>query len=202
MPVSDERSHSGSYALKFAFGPNAPGEDAFKEQRFDTGRDSPEVWIEYMMYVPDNWEIRSGEAPANNKLFSIWANSYSRTGDIQAVFEYEGFDGGESDIRVLCMSGPGCDNGTKYTHVLDTTMRGEWIRIRVHVKSGPAGIVEFWRDDTLVYARYDYLMEFAGGNNFWRIGYILGWANSGFDEQTVFYVDSVKFYDDNPGWGR
>jgi hypothetical protein len=33
-----------------------------------------------------------------------------------------------------------------------------------------------------------------------RNGYLLGWANSGFSENTVFYVDDVKFTQGNPSW--
>jgi hypothetical protein len=33
-----------------------------------------------------------------------------------------------------------------------------------------------------------------------RNGYLLGWANSGFAQETVFYVDNVKFYQTSPGW--
>ena len=28
-----------------------------------------------------------------------------------------------------------------------------------------------------------------------RRGYLLGWANSGFDEETIFYIDNVEFHD-------
>jgi hypothetical protein len=33
-----------------------------------------------------------------------------------------------------------------------------------------------------------------------RLGYLMGYANSGFDETTVFFIDAIKFYSGNPGW--
>ena len=29
----------------------------------------------------------------------------------------------------------------------------------------------------------------------YRYGYLLGWANSGFNDDTVLYIDNVKFFD-------
>ncbi len=57
----------------------------------------------------------------------------------------------------------------------------------------PCGLTELNRENALVYN--DELNNWADSDarNFLEHGYLLGWANSGFDEDTVFYMDNVVF---------
>lgn len=203
--VRTDQSYSGDYALKFRFGPDSIGQDSDSEQRFNLGRNLPELWVEYYLYIPENFVMRSGPGPMNNKFFGIWANRYSKTGDVQVVTEYERSGPDSSIIRVLSMSGRANVTARKHAGLLDNSMRGRWMRVRVHVKTSTGenqndGIIELWKDNTLVYSHYEMDIWFAGGNNFWRTGYLLGWANTGFTEETSFFIDDVKFWDASPGW--
>lgn len=195
MPVVE---FDGAHAMLFRYGPDAPGEDSHREQRFDFGRDLAEVWVEYSLYVPDNFTVRD-DRPGNNKLVGFWATTYNNP--LQVVFEYQGWP--EADVRVLCISNVGgCNSGgTKHTHVLDETMRGEWLRIRVHLRAGEAdGVVALWRDDTLVYSYDPAPLWTSSGVNSFRRGYLLGWANSGFTEETRFYITDFRVWGSDPGW--
>lgn len=202
--LSTEQSFSGQYAMKFTYGPDANGEDSWTEQRFNLAS-SPssaprEVWIEYQLRVPSNW-VHRYQAPGNNKLFALFAENYSNTGDIQAVFEYERESDTRSNIRVICMSGRGCLKGNYLAHLFDSSMRGKWVRMRFHLRAGQNnGLIEVWRDNELVYSIYDYSHYFSSGNNYWREGYLMGWSNSGYAQATSFYVDDFKVYRENPGW--
>ena len=40
----------------------------------------------------------------------------------------------------------------------------------------------------------------SAGMNYLNQGYLLGWANSGFDKDTHIFIDDVRFYDTDPGW--
>lgn len=57
----------------------------------------------------------------------------------------------------------------------------------------PCGLTELNSENALVYN--DELNNWADSEsrNFLEHGYLLGWANSGFDEDTVFYMDNVVF---------
>lgn len=204
--VSTDHSFSGNSSLKFSFGPDAMGEDSWSEQRFilapDASSAPTEVWFEYMLRLPENF-IHRNDAPTNNKLFALWAEKYSNPGDVQAVFEYERKSDGDSRVRVVCMSGTGCLKGQRHADMFEPGMSGRWVRMRVHVKAGNGdGIIELWRDSTLVYSIQNYQHYFSGGNNYWRHGYLMGWSNSGFSELTDFYIDDFKVYDKDPGWGN
>jgi hypothetical protein len=80
--------------------------------------------------------------------------------------------------------------------------------VRLHVKGASTressdGVFELWINGTLLHALYD-----APFHNFdptvpdavMRHGYFMGWSNSGFDEQTVFHIDDVKFFASRPNW--
>lgn len=204
VAVSNNISRSGQYSLAFQYGPDTTGQDSSAEQRFNLGVNAQEVWFEYYLFVPQNW-IHRTQAPGNNKFFVAWANSYSTVGDIQIVFEYERQSDSTSEVRVLSMNGGANVNGTKFTHLLGTSMRGQWVRVRIHLKAATTsssndGVIRLWRDDSLVYSYSTHALNFSGGNNFFRNGYLLGWSNSGYTEPTTFYVDDFSVYTSNPGW--
>ena len=153
--VSDERARSGRYSLRFAFGPDAPGEDSWAEQRVALGRPMTEVWVSYALYVPPNYAHRS-DSPSNNKFFAL----------------YHGPD-------FMSGSAPG------------------WKQITMHIaaESGPEGrdgVIQLWRDGESIIDIRDARNWGGAGTNFFDEAYILGWANSGFTENTVLFVDDVR----------
>jgi hypothetical protein len=85
--------------------------------------------------------------------------------------------------------------------------RGEWVRFRHYSRAatGPGiedGEYKFWINDTLtIHAPSHNLYETDTADwRYWAGGYIFGWANAGFDEDTYIYVDDFRVYDSDPGW--
>jgi hypothetical protein len=209
VTVSNERSRSGSHALKFRYAATPLGQDASAEQRFNLGRNATELWVEYYLYLPANFVVRN-DFPANNKFFAAWAENYSTAGDLQVITEFEYVSPTATRARMLSMSEnyPASTirkEGFALQDFLTTQMAGQWHRIRIHFKASSGtqqtdGIYEGWINDKLAWQSKNWSFWYPGGNNYLRKGYLMGWANSGYTEETNFFIDDVKFFDTNPGW--
>lgn len=212
--VSDDYGFNGENSLRFDYpGESDLCEDATREQRFRFGpegrTDIDEVWIEYMVRVPDNFHHRSGCGPINNKLMVLWAEDYGispSTVDASVALEYNPALGGTAGV---CMIGEvaGDDHregtrqiATEQGILFSPELAGEWVRVRVHFKVAVDGGVEVWRDDTKVGELLHYNTRIEGGRNYLRFGYIFGWSNSGFEADTNFYVDDFRVWTADPEW--
>jgi hypothetical protein len=76
--------------------------------------------------------------------------------------------------------------------------RGRWVRVEIHslASSGPGmadGAIEYYRDGLKVVDLHNITSWQTLGDNVWKAGYLLGWANSGFTETTFAYVSDVTF---------
>lgn len=211
--VSSTKSFGGTHSLGLRFGPDSLGKDSSAEGRFSLGRNLTEVWIEFMLYVPANYTHRN-ESPNNNKFFRIWGDNYSsankvgasttRSGDASALsFEYNYKTWGDGTLGFGPSSVAGARSPT--TTFGGPEFRDRWTRVRVHARHVSAenaddAILQLWFDDTMVLDFRNVPQKYDPLRPFWNAGYLLGWANSGFTDETIFYVDNVKFYNLNPGW--
>jgi len=59
------------------------------------------------------------------------------------------------------------------------------------------GIIQIWKNGVKIYERLDFPLFDVGANVF-TDGYILGYANSGFDVDTTFYLTKFELYGDTP----
>lgn len=219
--ISNERSFSGTHSMRFEYAGTPFGGQGWSEERFNMGRYLSELAFEYMIFVPANFKHRdvpANGAGANNKFFSLWRDNYAdNTGSWQISVGWNRTSSAESYALF---------HTTRSSHNwiapfadkpqfigANTLMKpGQWNRIRFYVKAAtyrgaPSltadGIMRLWINDTLFFSTTT-----ADFNNFdpnfvgttLRNGYLLGYANSGFDETTVFFIDAVKFYTGNPGW--
>jgi len=227
--VSNVQHHSGSYSLAFSFGPDGPGGQSMSEQYFDLGAYLTEVWIEFQWYVPSNYTNRNtGGSSYNNKLFYIWRDTYSNKPDPQFAIEFQPRHQGDgtSRIRPLWRDESGTEqDANDFTYsvfhgasdadspfigtsgVAGVCQPGQWTRIRIHIKTESAvgandGQFEIWADTTLMYRRDGgaYMGQVPGGTNTLHNLYLMGYANSGYANQSVFYIDDFKVYGANPGW--
>jgi len=206
-------SFDGFNCLRFRYGPDASGADSSAEQRFNMGRDLSELWLEYYVYIPSNFALRA-DFPANNKFLSLWPTSYSTVGDTYVVTEFERNGTDTSRARILGYGDQFYANGTTIrggdavmnSNFISAARAGAWHRIRVHYKlaSGPGetdGVYEGWLGDSLMWrSRTDWVFWSTGGNNFVRNGYLFGWANSGYTDETLFHLRNLRFYDSDPNW--
>lgn len=165
----------------------------------------PEIWIQYDLRLADNWKHRNDPTgPDNNKFLAMWAENYSTGGEAQFILCWHRSSDTESHLEICNFhgdddryaGGPHANEGTIFTDA----DRGRWMQIRVHVLLDESGMIELWKDGTLVASLYDYNSWTSGGLNYFRNGYIMGAANSGFDEETPFWIDDLRIYDTDPGW--
>jgi hypothetical protein len=91
---------------------------------------------------------------------------------------------------------------TEYSTGLSVSDRGKWVDWVMHIKvsdmsisegdmDGPGnGKVQVWKNGTLIYNAKDATNYFpVESENGFTKGYIMGWSNSGYNEDTVFYID-------------
>jgi hypothetical protein len=205
--ITDELAHSGRNSLKFTFiGSPDPRDDAWSEQRFVLGDSLKDVTIEWYQYYPDGrdghgakYVHRRAQGPTNNKLLSLWSEDYQRYG-VAALLETEGAGPDPTVVNKFgARGGRGVGNyGTPvWRSGITDGYRGRWIRYRRRVKVASSamardGISQLWVDDALVIdARNLPLYPRDGGGAYIRYGYLMGWANTGFDRTTYTYIDDV-----------
>lgn len=223
--VSNTRAFSGAYSLKFGFGPDAatPGDDSSSEQRFVLGAYLSEVWVEYMLYVPTNFYHRKVPGDThNNKFFVLWRDTYSGSSDWLVDVEFEAqFDPrNDGTSRIRPTTGTGIvynipnpqlttanliNNGVTPVTGAWAITPGNWTRIRIHVRMSTGvgtndGVLEMWANNALFFAKTNGNFIGTTGVRDLRNGYLLGYANSGFNNLTEMFVDDFKIYDANPLW--
>jgi hypothetical protein len=204
--VTRATAHSGSCSLRFTFAAGAAGRDAWSEQRFILGKRLTELYIQWYQYWPDGkekpslgpkFQHRRDTGPNNNKFLRLWDEDYNRynvklgfstlpknAGDSELIAEY-----GTNRLGVGRGSVPGRELVTEAN-------RGRWVRVQVHVKLATAaadnGILEIWIDGRQILSTSN-LKLYPGsvGDNFIQHGYLLGWANSGFNKASSTFIDDV-----------
>lgn len=78
---------------------------------------------------------------------------------------------------------------------------GETHEYTIHRKKSSAlgvadAVAELWEDGVLIYYDRDGL-NFHSVNNWFSRGYLLGYANSGFEEETDLYITKYEFFGAN-----
>jgi hypothetical protein len=200
--VSSTLAKTGSRSLRFDFQGNTNlNEDAFSEQRFELGGQYREVWISYDLYIPDNYFHRVANGSSNNKgLVFLWSGEYS--GETSTGLHFWPIGSGSSQISVDRNS-----NNSAVGHILtgnvDLDRRpaaqggdlGRWvnfvIRARTADVSASNGVVQVWKDGKQI-VNHTNLNNWSRTKNYFERGYLLGWANSGFNQNTTLYIDNVK----------
>jgi len=154
---------------------------------------------------------------SNNKFFALWASNYdvrAAPGGMKVLFEYQRTSGpGDGDSQLYGMwcnddklcSNWGAENG-RWDPAFTSSMRGRWVQVRIHTRAADSkaasnGVLQLWVDGAqrINMQNLDLAPE-AGGERWFRNGYLMGWANSGFDQPTAIYVDDFKIFRSNPGW--
>jgi hypothetical protein len=207
VSASDRIARSGDVSAEFAFeGSEADG--AWSQLAFDLGALYREVTLAFALYVPNGEEPYGGAAyrhrgGANNKFFRLfpgpdYEGGYGSGEKVGASFwgQDDGFshlmdDWAEDGTAAV---GPGFAADT-VPSFLGAAELGRWTRMRIEViaatakGSGP-GAIRIYKDGVLVSEEHpDNFTE--GQPHAYRFGYLLGTANSGFDEDTFLFADDV-----------
>ena len=190
------------YAMKFRFVGNADDtKDAMSEARFDLGKEYKDINISFDLYIPTNYyHSKPSDRADNNKFFRLWRVQYS-----------EGDQVGASTISALNgLSGIGADYKQQPGWGVSTALwanqdfitaadLGKWMSIKINavapINDVNRGTIEIWKNGTLL-LRSREVADSEPGEQGWRYGYLMGWANSGFREDTNLYIDNVKFWVD------
>lgn len=194
VSVSKDRATDGSASAKFTFiGNSNINEDAFSELRFDLGKAVPEVWIQYQVYVPTNYQHRNA-SPGNNKILRLWGVNYDEQEKVGlSTWPSGGYSMLQADWNT---NGDGIGpKGNGARDFFSAADLGKWVTLKIQVKAPTAsqnGTMRVWKNGALVVDNNNNMNSYASsGIHAYRYGYIFGWSNSGFNETTTMYVDNV-----------
>jgi hypothetical protein len=204
--ISSTMGRSGC-SLKFSFTAGVAGDDAWSEQRFGFGKRLSEVYMQWYQYWPvgSEWPNlgpkfvhREDTGPDNNKFLRFWDEDYAKY-RIKLGFSTLPRGGGDSNIITEYGTnggGVGPFGSAFDPNGITSTRRGRWVRIQIHVRLATAannnGVIEMWVDGVKTINNTNLPMYPDGGlGNYLRRGYILGWANSGFSQTSMTYIDDV-----------
>lgn len=200
--VTSEFAHTGSYSARFRFKAGLDGEDASAEQRFNLGGNYPEIWIKYDIYVPPNYYHRSQSSSANNKgLVTLWNGDYGRPIQFLGFEQWPTSDGSS---RISYHPIPGRDMGHKFPGAMfvdRATDLGKWVEWIIHFKvaseANNDGVIRVWKrtegQERQQVINVNNLNNYVSSGNYFSQGYLLGWSNSGFSEETIMYIDNIIF---------
>jgi hypothetical protein len=197
--VSTENKLEGDYALRFRYKAAADGKDSFSEQRLRYPQTN-ELWIKFDIYIPTNYVHRTQNGASNNKFLAIYRNDYRDPG-FQVNWSLNPNGTGGSDLSLHRYR-----NGAEQEAIspsggigkdfLSADDLGKWINIIAHVKtpsneSANDGVMQMWKNGVLVCDENE-LNNYGGQNeNYMDELYLLGWSNSGFAEDTIFFIDNI-----------
>ena len=192
-------SIDGKNSAQFSFEGNQDvNADAFSELRFDLGGLYSELWIQFYVYYPANYSHRDAPGPDNNKFLRLWGKTYDDAGKV-GLSTWRSGSGGSELIADWNRRNEGIGpKGDQYLPFITSDDLGKWMKVRVHVvapqSNAAAGSIQVWKNDNLIINDFQIVDSYySGESNAYRYGYILGWSNSGYTQNTKINVDGVVF---------
>jgi len=210
VDVTGSFGRAGGKSARFRQG--APlGDGTWAELRFGGLPRLSEVFVQYYLYMPNGAETPSVgpkvtvlNPGGNDKFFRIWADDYnaapkygastwSRPGNIGVLGSEYTYVADNGEVWGM---GQGPTPSPVVPLIIDAN-KGRWLQIRIRTKvSGPdnrSGVIQIWVDGVLMVNDTSLHTYAPGGTrNYFANGYILGYANSGFQPGQFMYVDDVK----------
>ena len=155
--------------------------------------------IKFDLYIPSNYFHRR-ESPNNNKFFRLWSNTYNDSEKVGASTLSQDSNGNsriaaENESPVT----KGIEQYSVQNNFITAADRGTWVNFVIYVKAPTDStnfILKIYKNDNLI-VDHTYDNNFVPGTQGYRYGYLMGWANAGYSEETNFYLDNVEFYDNN-----
>ena len=207
FPGTDWTPKSGKYCMRFRYG---AGKD-WAEQRFDLGAPMSDIWVRYWIRIPTNFSF--GPVGHPNKFFSLWSDGYSTKGEGSTVW-LSMAKKNTADCSVWCTWSKGGKTGStkarQNTDFFTTADRGQWMHIVMHFKTesklgASDGVIQTWRrwEPEKEYKNIHEIIDAPikipkDGPNGFKAGYILGWVNAPFLENTEFLLDDFALSDSSP----
>jgi hypothetical protein len=196
--VSTANPRTGSYSLRFAFQPKIDGEDNFIEKRFYLTTPLQEFWVRMYVYIPLNFKHRDQiSGGTNNKMLLVYSNPYS-SGYLSGINFLRVSDSQSSLMVINFNNGEEAGYLSPSDSFITAADKGTWMEVIYHCKvstsgSSGDGVIQVWKNGSLI-ADYTNLNTYGlSETNYINEGYLMGWQNSGYEEETIFYIDDVEF---------
>jgi len=193
---------TGTSALQFRYPGVADGQDGWAEQRVELGASYTETWVMFDLYIPANYYHRTQSGAANNKFFALYRNPYTSPG-FQVNFSTIPNGSGGSNIEIHSYNNGSespIQTPTSGSNFITSADAGHWLNIVMHFKvpTGQGtndGVMQLWKNGSQI-VNITNLASWGGtGKNYFDAAYILGWSNSGYANETLFYVDNFVISD-------
>lgn len=189
----DWTAYNGDNSLRFRYPPGVN----LSEQRFNMSNSHPELWMSFWVRIPDNFNLIGGQT----KFFSIWTDGYSQHGEGSTVWMDYNKDG---VMRVTHSAGgytvsKAYEKPVQVFHPIDD--RGRWMQITVRLvvesfENASDGIMQVWHrwdgesEYTMTHEALDWALKVPSGDiNGWSAGYLMGWVNTPYTEDTEWLID-------------
>lgn len=200
VSLPSETGRSG-FAMRFTYTGNADDTiDAFSEARFDLKAEYKNLTIKYDLFIPANYvHQKPSDRIDNNKFLRLWREQYTVGDHIGAsmLSEPDGDSllGVDYKIQPTWGISTGIDPKGDFITAAD---KGKWISIRIEVEAPKSstllGAIRIFKNNKL-FVGTSKVTDVEPGEQGWRYGYLLGWANSGFRADTILYIDNVEIDD-------
>lgn len=203
----------GGNGARFRYGPDAPGADSTAEARFQlTSPLWPTAIFAWRQFTPANYEHRL-DAPTNNKLFALWYDDYNdANNEPHVVIELERDGLTESRVRIASARAEPCESEfpdqIQYTgpNLITAADRGVWNTYSVIIYAAYKSSAIYVIKNSTICAAIVPSMQYSitcpvwtgEGKESFNFGYLMGWSNSGFTQQTDFIIDDFVIYDALP----
>jgi hypothetical protein len=198
------QAKDGDVSLRFDY---PSGTNSWAEQRFALSSAREEIWIRFWLKVPINYK-HSSNSPSNSKLFALWMDDYSSKGAGPTVI-WEFWNDGAGGSKVAYHYSPG-GYRTANSHKQHTSFirypddQGRWMQVVMHIKAASHvdandGVIRLYRrwadESSFAKLHEDTKADIAppsSGPEGWKAGYLMGWSNPGYDQQTEWLLDDFK----------
>lgn len=196
--VSANNSKSGNRALEFYFKGGDENTDSHAEARFDLGAKYSELTIVFDLFVPSNFNHRNAPGPDNNKFLRLWTNTYNDLEKV-GVSTWSQANGGSAigEDFVLRQYSSMSTMITSRSDWISASDKGKWMSVKIYIKVSndkEPGQIKLYKNGSLFHENTQIDNNHIMGEQGLQFGYLLGWANSGFAEDTYMYIDNVAFY--------
>lgn len=194
---ADFTCFSSTYCLRFRY----PAGGDIAEQRFNLGTAQRDVWFRYWVRVPKNY-THGARSPSNHKFFALWMDAYEGNAPL-LIWEFWGTGNGGSTLGFHFRPTGGSDGPhlDQKPFISVPADRGRWMQVVIHAKASTSsgsndGVIQLWRrwsNETSFTQLHNYTTaNFSPvANSGWRYGYLMGWANAPYAEETEWLIDDM-----------
>jgi len=197
--AENEQSVSGTKSLRLNYvgNPNLDAQSS-NEMRFELSKLYKELTFEFNLYIPPNYTHRDGTTSSsdNNKFLRLWPENYN---DVEKIgFSTVRQPGDDSTIGSDYVGASNSSLSTAVTRSTDFITdadKGQWMEIKIEGSAPTAtgtGFERLYKNGILFLEQS--LPTRGYDQPGYRYGYLFGYANSGFTEDTNLYIDDFNLY--------